>query len=209
MLGQLYPWPSRAHSLLPLNLPNYASHELFSHSIAVISEPDTLCFSFSTTFYISFHLLSSFLGLSSLLPCTLFCFLLFRSTPPAPHLRHPHLTFNLVLTEKPSCSSNMSLRPMWPLPPGFASRSYCILPHLATSPLHPAAKPPLPLSLQALNLAQPIISHACILFFTQTQYLHRTHLHPVNSGAQHSTAPVNLQSSIHAHTTINTNTLKK
>lgn len=102
----------------------------------------------------------------------------------------------------------MSLRPMWPLPPGFASRSYCILPRLATSPLHPAAKPPLPLSLQALNLTQPIISHACILFFTQTQYLHSTHLHPVNSGAQHSTAPVNLQSSIHAHTTINTNTLK-
>lgn len=81
-LGQLYPWPSRAHSLLPLNLPNYASHELFSHSIAVISEPHTLCFSFSTTFYISFHLLSSFLGLS-LLPCTLFCFL-FHSTPLLP-----------------------------------------------------------------------------------------------------------------------------
>lgn len=37
-LGQLYPRPSGAHSLSPLNLPNYASHQLFSRSIAVIPE---------------------------------------------------------------------------------------------------------------------------------------------------------------------------
>lgn len=37
-LGQLYPRPSGAHSLSPLNLPNYASHQLSSRSIAVIPE---------------------------------------------------------------------------------------------------------------------------------------------------------------------------
>lgn len=207
MLGQLYPWPSRAHSLLPLNLPNYAWALQPLDSCNLGARHTLLLF-----LHDFLHLFSSPLLISwVIIFITLHTFLLspLPFHPPAPHLRHPHLTFNLVLTEKPSCSSNMSLRPMWPLPPGFASRSYCILPRLATSPLHPAAKPPLPLSLQALNLTQPIISHACILFFTQTQYLHSTHLHPVNSGAQHSTAPVNLQSSIHAHTTINTNTLKK
>lgn len=39
MLGQLYLWPSGACLLSPLNLPNYASHQLFSRSIAVIPEP--------------------------------------------------------------------------------------------------------------------------------------------------------------------------
>lgn len=37
-LGQLYPRPSGAHSLSPLNLPNYASHQLSGRSIAVIPE---------------------------------------------------------------------------------------------------------------------------------------------------------------------------
>lgn len=52
MLGQLYPRPSGARSLWPLNLPNYASHQLFSRSIAVIPEllTLTLCLSPSTSF---------------------------------------------------------------------------------------------------------------------------------------------------------------
>lgn len=40
-LGQLYPEPSEARSLSPLNLPNYASHQLFSLWIAAVSEPYT------------------------------------------------------------------------------------------------------------------------------------------------------------------------
>lgn len=144
MLGQLYPWPSRAHSLLPLNLPNYASHELFSHSIAVISEPDTLCFSFSTTFYISFHLLSSFLGLSSLLHCTLFCFLLFRSTPLLPTC--VILILRLILS-LPRNQAVLATCPSGQCDHYLLGSPLGLIAYFPVLPRHPSTLPPNPLYL--------------------------------------------------------------
>lgn len=101
MLGQLYPRPSGARSLSPLNLPNYASHQLFSRSIAVIPAPHTHHLSFSTSSSLcttslllwvlcqQFHFLFSipFSLLLSPLPLSVASF------------SYPHLSSNLVLTK--------------------------------------------------------------------------------------------------------------
>lgn len=93
MLGQLYLWPSGARLLSPLNLPNYASHQLFSRSIAVIPEPHHthtppvflhlllyLCASPPCLFFFGFISVLSFIFLTT-----------FLSFFPSPHpsLSHP------------------------------------------------------------------------------------------------------------------------
>lgn len=94
MLGQLYPRPSEARSLSPLNLPNYASHQLFSHSIAVISEPHTLMCCLS--FFIFVHPFCALWGFMSepLISCSHYLSLLFSPLSPLSLLsllRHPHI----------------------------------------------------------------------------------------------------------------------
>lgn len=119
-LGQLYPRPSEARSLSPLNLPNYASHQLSSHSIAVIPQPHTLmcCLSVSTFFFISVHPLLAFLGFYvSLLFLVLF---LFYSPlhPPDPTLSVTSFSSHhlpLSLTNRPSSWSSGSHRQLPPL----------------------------------------------------------------------------------------------
>lgn len=88
MLRQLYARPSGARSLSPSNLPNYASHQLFSRSIAVIPEPHTLtlCPSFSGAFFLSVHLLHAFHGFLSqrLISSPHYLSPLLSPTPPLP-----------------------------------------------------------------------------------------------------------------------------
>lgn len=107
-LGQLYPRPSEARSLSPLNLPNYASHQLFSHSVAVIPQPHTLmcCLSFST-FSLSLYMLSlpvlGFISVVYFLFLFSFYFILpsIVPAPPGPTptslLHHSHLIIFLLL----------------------------------------------------------------------------------------------------------------
>lgn len=98
MLGQLYPRPSGARLLSPLNLSNYASHQLFSLSMAVIPEPHTRTASFPTSFFISEHLplclswVLALISFSHYLP-----FPLSFLSPPF-LLRHPPVLISLILS---------------------------------------------------------------------------------------------------------------